>query len=174
MEERALSSNGFSAMQRLGEILQDKVSDLTTGCSSLSDVDGPILINESTNKSEASEYLSFYNLVDLPDSRIEISYLESGEVKEGASKVLSDIWEYIRFFENEITDDQDKNNTPYKFNSKLYMTISSSDRVSIVTDEFYPYNIVSFLSLLGGFGQELTNYFGNSVTIKFDAKSILT
>lgn len=41
-------------MQRLGEILQDKVSDLTAGCSSLSDVDGPILINESTNKSEAS------------------------------------------------------------------------------------------------------------------------
>ena len=94
------------------------------GCYSLSDVYGPIPINDETDKNKVLECLSFYNFLQLPDSQIKIRYSNDEKTDKGAAKMIADIKEYLRFFTNEINDDQDQNYKPYEFNKTICMNCS--------------------------------------------------
>lgn len=143
------------------------------GCYDLSDVFGPIPINDDTNKEKVLECLSFYHFLNLPSSTINVKYSERSEVEKGAERMIQDIKEYIRYFRNEINDDQDQNEQPYEFNKTLYICGEKEGKARVLTDEFYSYNIVTFVEMFAKFGRELTILFDHNIVIKFEILSIL-
>ena len=143
------------------------------GCYGLSDVYGPIAINDETEKSKVLECLSFYRLLDLPDETIQICYTDDQSIADGANKMMSDIREYIRYFTFEINDDQDQNTKPYVFNKKIFMAPLKEKSVQILTDECYVCNIANFMESLGKVGRDLTLLFDSLTTVKFEVLSIL-
>ena len=104
------------------------------GCYSLSDVYGPIPINDETDKKKVLECLSFYNFLNLPDCNIKIRYSDKKTTDGGAAKMIADIKEYLRYFTYEINDDQDQNEKPYEFNKTISMNCSEKNKVSLLTD----------------------------------------
>lgn len=82
--------------------------------------------------------------------------------------MLSDIREYIKYFEYEINDDQDLNKEPYNFNKKIYI----ADQFNIY-DEFYLHNIITFFSRINSVTEDLMTTYNNIINIKFCIPSIL-
>ena len=86
--------------------------------------------------------------------------------------MLSDVKEYIRYFQYDINDDQDINKQPYNFNKKIYLSYCD-DKQKNIYDQFYACNIIEFFYIINNFSNQLVSTYNNIINVRYCIPSLI-